>query len=280
MILFADSGSTKTEWILLNGKQEIFRTQTIGLNPFFVNESQIIEAVQASGIPPYFEQINELHFYGAGCSAVDKVAFLETCFQQLFPKATILIFTDIDGAVIATTDQKPGIVCILGTGSTFRIFDGKGIIRKYSSLSYIIGDEGSGTHIAKALLRGVFYQNFSQKIQDAFFKEYPITANDVLEHVYKKTLPNRYLASFVPFCKKYIDEPEIKALVKHSFTDFINQHLVKYEESKQFPIHFVGSVAFHFQDILMEVLADFGMQPGKILQKPLDNIVANYLNTK
>ena len=133
MILIADSGSTKTEWILLNQGQEILRTETIGLNPFFVSPNEIQTVINKSALAPYLDQVEKLNFYGAGCSNDSKKEGLTRSFDTIFNNAEIHIKTDIEGAVMAVSDDRPCIVCILGTGSTFRIFDGKNIIRKYSS---------------------------------------------------------------------------------------------------------------------------------------------------
>jgi glucosamine kinase len=276
MILLADSGSSKTEWILIENNQEIHRTETMGLNPFFVDEGSIRATIEHSSLAPFVKQIQVLHFYGAGCSNEEKVTWLKTVFQKSFVKATIEIFTDIDGAVLACSEGKPAIVCILGTGSTFRIFDGEKIIRKYSSLAYIIGDEGSGTYIAKSLLRGIFYQNFSQDLQNKFFEKYPINSDILLEKVYKQNQANKYLASFVPFCKENISDPSIEALVLNAFEQFYLEHLAKFPESKTYPIHFVGSVAFHFEEQLKKIASKYQFTVGKILQKPLEALSQSY----
>ena len=276
MILVADSGSTKTEWVILDNGKEILRTETIGLNPYFVDEGTIIATIENSDLVPYFKKIHQLDFFGAGCSNEEKRTWLETVFQKCFSKASITIATDIEGAVKATSNGAPCIVCILGTGSTFRVFDGKNIQRKYSSLSYVLGDEGSGTYIAKALLRGVFYKNFSKKLQEAFFKAYPMDSEELLHNVYKVPQANRYLASFVPFCKEHIEDPQIEAIVINAFEQFYLEHLAKLEETSSYPVHFVGSIAFHFKSQLEKVAEKYGFTVGNIMQKPLTSIVKHY----
>lgn len=277
MILLADSGSTKTEWILHDNGSEVLRTETIGLNPFFVDHATIQLAIGDSELAFYLNKVKEVHFYGAGCSNKEKVQTLEDSFKIIFNQAAINIRTDIEGAVLAVADDEPCIVCILGTGSTFRIFDGENIIRKYSSLSYIIGDEGSGTHIAKALLRQVFYQKLPKALEEDFFKDYPINSADLMQKVYNEPQGNRYLASFVPFCKKHIDKTVIEQIVLDSMEEFAMAHLLSLKEIKDSPVHFIGSIAFHFEEQLKQVAAKRGFRVGKIVQKPLSNIIKRFI---
>ena len=272
MILLADSGSTKTEWILLKNGEEVLRTETIGLNPFFVDHATIQLAIGDSELAFYLNKVKEVHFYGAGCSNKEKVKSLADSFKIIFNQAKIDIRTDIEGAVLAVADDEPCVVCILGTGSTFRIFDGKQIERKYSSLSYIIGDEGSGTHIAKALLRQVFYQKLPKSLEEDFFRDYPITSTDLMQKVYNEPQANRYLASFVPFCKKHIDIPIIEQIVLDSLEEFSSAHLMALDEIPESPVHFIGSIAYHFRPQLQKVADKQGFTLGKIVQKPLSNI--------
>lgn len=277
MKLIADSGSTKTEWILLNDLNKVLHTFTIGLNPFHVNEEIIKDTVENSELFNFKDKITSIEFFGAGCSNKEKSLWLKKQFINFFPNADIDIKTDIEAAVLATSKNKPCTVCILGTGSTFRQFDGENIISKYSSLSYILGDEGSGTYIAKSLLRGVFYQNFTQKIIDLFLTEYAIDSSILLEKTYKEALPNRYLASFVPFCKKYIENPEIENIVLYAFDDFYTEHLKKYEFTHQNPVHFVGSIAFHFKEQLEKIAKKNNFEIGEIVKNPLPNLIEKYM---
>ena len=277
MILLADSGSSKTEWILLDGGKEILRTETIGLNPYFVDEGTIRATVEHSPLFKYAKKIKQIEFFGAGCSNEEKQAWLKSVFQLSFQKATVSIYTDIELAVKASAHNEPCIVCIFGTGSTFRIFDGKEIKSKYSSLSYILGDEGSGTYIAKALLRGVFYQNFSPELISAFFKAYPIDSATLLQKTYNEPQANRYLASFVPFCKEHITSPEIEKIVLNAFEQFYFEHLQKLPEIKSYPVHFIGSIALYFEEQLQAIARKHHFTIGRIVQKPLSKVLEQYI---
>lgn len=278
MILLADSGSTKTEWILIDQGKIKLVVETIGLNPYFVSPEAIEKALKGSELAKYFEAVSELHFYGAGCSNEEKCIYLQSELARYFKQAIIHVKTDIEAAVMASADNEPCIVCILGTGSTFRIFDGKNILRKYSSLSYVMGDEGSGTYLAKSLLRGIFYQNFDPALIDKFFAKYPINSETLLQKVYQEERANRYLASFVPFCKENIEHPQIENLVLNGFEQFYLEHLDKYNEYKSYPIHFIGSIAFYFEEQLAKIAMKHQFKVGKIIQKPLAVIAEKMLN--
>lgn len=277
MILIADSGSSKTEWIVLSEGQEILRIETIGLNPYFVDEGTIRATIEHSSLLKYANKIKQIEFFGAGCSNKEKQEWLKSVFQLSFRKAVVSIYTDIELAVKASAHNEPCIVCILGTGSTFRIFDGKEISSKYSSLSYILGDEGSGTYIAKALLRGVFYQNLSQDLRAEFFKAYPIDSATLLQKIYNEPQANRYLASFVPFCKDNIQNPEIEKIVRNAFEQFYLEHLEKLPELKSYPVHFIGSIALYFEDQLRYIARKYKFTIGIIVQKPLSKVIEQYV---
>jgi len=274
MKIYADSGSTKTEWILLINNEIEYRFETIGMNPFFVKEKEIIFEIEKHLKKYNFEKIKELNFYGAGCSTFEKIEWLKRIFSTLFVNATINIKTDIEGAVLATSKKgEKSITSILGTGSAFRIFDGKNIIKKYSSLGYIIGDEGSGTHISKALLRRIMYQQLNYKLEKAFFEYFNTTREEIIENIYSKPFPNRYLAKFTKFCNKNIENEIIEKIVLDSFYSFFKNHISNIENYKNYKLHFIGSIAYYFQDQLKNVANEYDCDFGIVLQKPLQSLI-------
>lgn len=273
MILIADSGSTKTDWLLMEADgRDIVECSTIGMNPFFTNADDIYKAIADSEIEQYTSKVSEVYFYGAGCSNTDKTDFLQSIFRKIFTNADIEVKTDIDGAVIALSNKQPCIVCILGTGSTFRIFDGQNIISKYSSMGYIVGDEGSGTYISKSLLKHVFYKMLNPELEKAFFEYFKLTRNEIISNIYEKPFPNRFLASFVPFCHEYLHEPVIENIVLKCLNDFFDLHITRLSESKTYPIHFIGSIAYYFEHQLKRTAQKHSITLGTIERKPLHAI--------
>lgn len=270
MKLIADSGGTKTSWLLLAGENILQEFETIGMNPFFVSEDEIIDTLKEKLRPDVIPNLKQVHFFGAGCSNPEKVEWLEDVFKKAIPNASIQVKTDIEGAVLSvTTLGEKSIVSILGTGSSFRIFDGENIYKKYSSLGFIVGDEGSGTHIAKALLRKIVYGQCSEFIQFDFYQYFNTNFDEIIENIYSKPFPNRYLAQFTTFCSRHIATPEIEQIVLDSFEENIKTHILNIPNAEEYKLHFIGSIAFYFKPQLEKIIAKHNLQLGNIVQKPI-----------
>lgn len=273
MKLIADSGSTKTSWLLLAGENTLQEFETKGMNPFFITEDEIINALEENLRPDVIPNIKHVHFFGAGCSSQEKAEWMEEIIQKAIPNAEIQIKTDIEGAVHSVSNfGEKSIVSILGTGSSFRIYDGENIIKKYSSLGYIIGDEGSGTHIAKALLRKIMYGQCSEFIQFDFYDYFNTNRDKIIETVYTKAFPNKYLANFASFCSRHIATPEIEQIVLDSIEENIKTHILNIPEAQNFTLHFVGSIAFYFKPQLEKVLNKYNLKIGTVVQKPIHRL--------
>ncbi len=270
MKLYADSGSTKTEWILVENKKNVHQFETIGMNPFFVKEEDIYPTLDEKLTNYLFKDINEINFFGAGCSTKSKAKWLKSIFSKIFSNAKIKVHTDIELAVLASTKKgEKSIVSILGTGSSFRIFNGKKVKKKYSSLGYILGDEGSGTHIAKELLRKIYYFQLSDYIYDLFFDKYKLKRDEIIENIYSKPFPNRFLAQFATFCNDNIEDEEIEQIVLDSFYSFFENHISNVKNFQNYQLQFVGSIAFYFKEQLHQIADEFDCEIDLIIQKPL-----------
>lgn len=273
MFVVTDSGSTKADWIFCtpNGPQSL--VQTMGLNPFF-HPAEMVEQVLQRDLAPQADlnQVEALYFYGAGCSDTKRVSIMTEGLRRVFPNAAIHVEHDLLAAARATCGHHAGIACILGTGSNSCLYDGSEIVDNITSLGYLVGDEGSGSHLGKYLIRGFFYREMPTHIADAFRVEFASDKTFVLDQIYGAT-PNVYLASLATFAHKHLDEPYIRELAMASFRTFISRHIFKYADHKELPIHFIGSIAYHFGDLLHEVLKEFQCTPGVILRKPIDRLV-------
>ncbi len=275
MILLADSGSTKTDWLLLNNDgNELAKERTIGLNPYHITNNKLEEVFNTSFFKKYSSQINKLYFYGAGCSNELMISEFKTKLSSYINIENINVYSDIEGAVLASTShyEEDSIVSILGTGSTFRLYENNKIVKVYSSLGYILGDEGSGCYIGKNLLRGIFYKNLSKNIRAAFYETYKLNHETLMHQIYKENLRNKYIASFVPFCKKHIKNVEIEALIKDSFQSFFDSHLNKFLSKKNYLLHFVGGISAHFETQLRAIAKSNNARIGEIIDKPLPYI--------
>ncbi|MGB1205542.1 MAG: hypothetical protein ACPG5B_07850 [Chitinophagales bacterium] len=282
MLLLADSGSSKTAWALLdiNKKTIVTKCETIGFNPFHHSETEILEAIkQNNQLILYANHITNIHYFGAGCSSLERCEQMKNILQKFFFQAKIYVKSDLWAAVLATCGRQKGIVCILGTGSNACFFDGKNITQHTPALGYILGDEGSGSYLGKQLLASFLYKKLPANLQMLFEKKYNLHKENVLNEVYNGTNPKKYLAHFTHFLDENKENNYIKKLIINSFTHFLDIHIKFYlQNSKLLPVHFIGSIAYHFQDILVEVLQENNIQAGKILKQPLDELIEHYLN--
>ncbi len=272
-ILIADSGSTKTEWVLLNGKKEI-KASCQGLSPYFLNAEKISDIIAAKVVGKYSDQMpKEVYFYGTGCSTTVNKALLKKALQENFPDAKITVDHDLMAAARALCGNEKGIACILGTGSNSCYFNGKTIGKNNPGLGYVLGDEGAGSYLGKKVLQYYLYQTFDPELMERFDATYHTTSGEILDAVYKKATPNAYMASFAMFLAENRGHFMIENILEDSFHDFFHYHVYKYAQSWTSPIHFVGSIAHHFSDILQQVCLSHHMVPGRILKSPMQGLI-------
>lgn len=283
MILIADGGSTKADWIALNDdKKELFRVRTLGLNPAVVSESEL-----SNRITNMFELINvkdsvkEIHFYGAGCGTPKPVAILKNVMQSIFTNAEVLISEDMLAAVYASAKFEPAIVCILGTGSNSCYFDGKEMHIEVASLGYSLMDEASGNYFGKLLIRDYYYKKMPKRIAEEFEKQYDLEADTIKFNLYRQPNPNMYLATFAKFMFDFKDDKYIKKIIKKGFQEFFKYRVLPYHPTKETPIYFIGSIAFYFREILDKIAKKNDLEVADVIQRPIDNLInfhRNHLN--
>ena len=272
-ILIADSGSTKTDWILTTAENSILEVETMGINPVRDSRDAIFDIIKNQLFPllPPKHQVCQIHFYGAGCIDPYKKN-VEEILADVFGSTTeITVESDLLGAARALCGNQAGIACILGTGSNSCLYDGKKIVSNTSPLGYILGDEGSGAFLGKTLVGNILKKIFSQKIQDRFFEKYNLTPSIIINKVYRESMPNRFLASLVPFLAEHREEPEIHDMLVWAFRQFFARNVKAYGHPEM-EINCVGSIAFHFENEITDAAAKEGLKMGKILQKPARDI--------
>ncbi|MGB4776261.1 MAG: N-acetylglucosamine kinase [Daejeonella sp.] len=272
MILIADSGSSKADWVLSTSARKIeFRTS--GINPFFVSEKDIIKVFHnTSEIQPYLNLVKEIYFFGSGCSSPDRRELISNALSKVFKNAFISVENDLTGSVYATCGSSAGLSCILGTGSNITYFDGVKITNGKHGLGYILGDEGSGTYFGRKLITSFLYGTMPDDLQLVFDKTYGINKEIIIKEVYQKPAPNSYLASFAKFMSNHKEHPFIQNLLRQGFEEFVTTDIMSYSNYKNHTCHFVGSIAFHFQDVLKEVCLKYEVSVGKILKHPIEEL--------
>lgn len=280
-ILLADSGSTKTSWRAWQGEDPPLCIETAGINPVLMDTETIVGLLDGQLLSPSapadgdrnaLADVREIHFYGAGCLPTT-VPTVEKALEQTFPAAEIHVCSDLLGAARALCGHSEGIACILGTGSNSCLYDGRQICAHTPPLGYILGDEGSGAALGKRLLGDLLKGLLPKAVSNAFTDRYRLTAGQIIEQVYRRPLPNRYLAGFTYFMAEHRREPEMHRLLTESFESFFRRNLVAYARP-DLPVHMTGSVAHVFADEIKEAARATGFTTGRIIPSPVEGMIA------
>lgn len=278
-ILLADSGATKCEWCLAETKKRTKTVFTQGISPYFLSTPQI-ETIIRTELLPNFKKvppIEAVYYYGTGCSNPENVKIVKKAITNLFPGSEVQVSTDLMGAARALCGDEKGIACILGTGSNSCYYNGKKITKNSPGLGYVLGDEGSGAYLGRKVLQYFLYNTFDEELRYKFDAKYATTNVEILENVYKKPLPNRYLASFTLFLAENRGHYMIENIIEDGLNDFFFNHLCKYTESWTMPIHFVGGVSFAFSDVIKELCHSYEFEMGTILKNPMDGLIQYHI---
>ena len=275
MILIADSGSTKTDRCVVENGQPIQQISTKGINPFFQSEEEISNEIATSLLPQLkTNALDAVYFYGAGCGFPDKIAMVHRAItKHLQIKREVEVNTDMLAVAHGLCQHEAGIACIMGTGSNSCYYDGKQIVSNVSPLGFILGDEGSGAVLGKLLVGDILKNQMTPELKEKFLKQFSLTPADIIDRVYRKPFPNRFLASLSPFLAQNIDEPCIHALVLGSFKSFLKRNVMQYENFRNSKVHFIGSVAFYYKTILAEAAQEMNIQLGTIIKSPMEGLI-------
>jgi len=272
--LIADSGATKAEWCLIHqGKKKALFTQ--GISPYFLDQEQIRTLLEKELLPKLRKVVPDaIYYYGTGCANKTNAAMISRALKQLFPKTKTEVTHDLMAAARALCGRQKGVACILGTGSNSCYYNGKRIIKNSPGLGYVLGDEGSGAYLGKKVIQYYLYQTFDEDLRARFDAKYLTHTQEILENVYKKPLPNRYLASFALFLAENRGHYMIENIIEDGLNDFFFNHLLRYPESRRYPVHFTGGVAFGFKDVLQQLCESYGFQLGRVLKNPMPGLIA------
>lgn len=274
--LIADAGSTKVEWAMLdNTGAPTERFVEEGLNSLLASTEEVEAAFTSvnkrlgEGIIP-----EEIHFYGAGCATSEICTKIEEALGKIWPGAEVHASSDLLGAARALFGRSAGIACILGTGSNSCLYNGKEIETNVPSLGYILGDEGSGAALGKRLVADAFKRHLPEVVREKFLAAYGLSLGDILEKVYRRGAPNKFLASLVPFLKENLWNPYVYSLVHQELTHFVKRNIAMYSGAHSLPVSFIGSIAYHFSDILRDAVATEGYRVEQITKSPMEGLIA------
>ena len=273
IILIADSGSTKTDWVLCENGHVISRVKTQGLNPtiqtsddiFAVLEAELVDAIDTTAP-------QEIFFYGAGCAYENANNRMRCALESVFTTKKINISSDLLAAARALCGHEEGIACILGTGSNSCLYNGKEIVENTPSLGYILGDEGSGAHLGRQLVSDCIKKQLKKEIRDKFMQQYNLDVASILERVYHTPLPNRWLASLTPFIQENRKDADMHAMITSCFTQFFKRNVMVYRHS-WLPIHIIGGLGINFTEEIKEAAESLGLSIGNIVESPMEGLI-------
>ena len=277
MILIADSGSTKTEWKVIKNGIPLDSIFSSGINPFFLSGEEIFRLLKKELKDISSSSFRHVYFYGTGCNSKAKENIVKEAISRFISPGEIFIGSDLLAAARSLCLDQHGIACIIGTGSNSCYYNGSEIISNVAPLGYILGDEAGAAVIGRKLISGVLKKQYPQEIIDIFFDTYKITPAEILENVYMKPFPNRFLGQFAKFISLNIQIPELQEIIISCFEDFIKRNILQYPESGFLPIHFTGSIAFYFRSFLEALLIDKNLKPGIVTLSPMENLINYHL---
>jgi N-acetylmuramic acid 6-phosphate etherase len=140
-------------------------------------------------------------------------------------------------------------------------------------MGYSLGDEGGGADIGKRLVNALHKRSISEQTREAILAEGGLSISEILENVYNRPHANRYLASLALIAAKHRDNQEIRKIVSAAFEDFFEKNISRYSEYDSLEIGFAGSVAYHFREILDEVLEKHQLKTGRVIAAPIEGLV-------
>lgn len=274
MILIADSGSTKTDWRVIDATNELEQLYTVGFNPMYQEADEIYSTLAETLLPKLIHKTpTEIHYYGAGCSSPERNKRIEDALSRLFPGAPVYVDHDLLAAARAACGQEPGIACIAGTGSNTCLYDGNAVIDNVPSLGFLLGDEGSGAYMGKLLISAYLYRELPEELGQSLKNRYNLTKNGILNEVYDSQVPSRYMATFAKFMHEKRKNPVIHAMIYENFSLLFERHICKYEGFPHLPVNFIGSIAYHFSDELKQVAKKYGATIKRIISSPSEGLI-------
>mgnify|MGYP006273056507 CR=1 FL=1 len=278
MILIADSGSTSTQWSLLTAG-DVQTYQTMGLNPFFNTPAMVEEEIgRHPEIWSYRTKVREVFFYGSGCGSEKNKRLMTGALENTFPQASVTVDSDLLGAARGLFHQKKGVACILGTGSNSGLYNGRSIVRTTPALGYILGDEGSGNHLGRELLKAYMHQELPKTLRKKFRTQHSQAPTALLDELYNHPYPNRFLAGFSPFLSRNMNDPYIEKLVQRSFDQFFQLLEKHYPADMLQEIRITGSVGWAFKNLLQDCSSRRGIKITRIESSPMKGLVEYHKN--
>ena len=280
MIAVVYSGSRFADWKLSDKGEVVANFKTPGINPFFSDEKAITQLLNKTNELIYHaEEIKRIYFYGAGAFSRKRQQIIEGAFVKFFRYGKVNVDHDLKAAAIATCQDQPGIVGILGSGSNVAYFNGKKIKENNFGLGYILGDEGSANWMGRVLLRDLLTGRLPKKFEQSFYQKYTLDKKQILDKVYKQPYPALFLSSFADFLLDHQKEEYVKRMVLTGFETYFETYILPV--AKQYPgspLHFAGTISAGFETWLREVAEKYGFNIVSVVREPIYNVLDYYSN--
>lgn len=281
MIIVADSGSMKCDWAVVARDGRVVKEfKTMGFHPLF-HSSTLIEKIlgHMSEFKTIASQIEEVYFYGPGNEIPQRARIIETAMRNIFSNAeTVEVTDDITASAYASYKDEPVIACILGTSSHACTYDGKEVVLARPPLGFILGSEGSGSYFGKKIIRDFFYNRLPEDLHQAFSERYSLNVEEFTDRLYRDPQAHVYVASFMQFVCDNREHPYIQQISEKGFRKFIENQIVKFDNAESMPIHFLGSVAYFFQEQIKTLCEEYNLKPKTFNRKPVVNLLNYHTN--
>ena len=276
MLLIADSGSTKCDWVLFeNSINKPIKIRTKGLNPSILKKEALQKIIfENVNLSTFKNEITSIYFYGAGCNTSSASQLMENIFLEYFPNVKKIVAKEDTMAAVKATTNKAAVVCILGTGSNCCFYDGNKITLKIPAMGYLLMDEASGNYFGKEILKSYYYNQMAKSLKTSFEKEFSLNESEVIKELYQSETPNKYLAEFAVFLFQNKENALMDKIIKKGIAEFIDNHILPYrKELKTVPLYFVGSIAYYAQDYINLALKERGLKASRFVKRPIDNLI-------
>lgn len=277
-LLIADAGATKTDWKAVNLNNDDSRSVASysgkGFNPLHLSEEEIVEILSPvrAALGGVFD---EIRFYGAGLGTLTMQKKMRSCLAYTFQCTDIDAQGDMLGAARALLGDRPGIACIMGTGSNSCHYDGTVIDFQPPSLGYILDDEGGGVAFGRRLLADIYKEVLPEEIRNRFEEKYNLGYQDLIENLYRRPAPNRWIAQFTHFLTENQEHPSISNLIDSQIRRFLDREFIRYPKNVLHDegVSFAGSMAYIFKDRIETVFKEKGWRLGRIVRRPILELI-------
>lgn len=278
MILIAESGSTKTQWCLVDSDRLEDLVNTPGVNPFNLTSTEIESIMRPVSVGVDIYKLKKIYFFGAGCSTAKNKEKIKSALVNIFKCRNIEVDTDLKAACLALAGDEPGLIGLIGTGSNSCIWNGRAITEHVPSLGYVLGDEGGGVSIGRQLVADYLKKQMPSHLRKKFGEKYDVDTEFVLERVYQMQMPNRYLAGYAPFAEENIEDEYCRLIVFNQFKNYIERNILLYPEASKYPLYFCGSIAYCHRDILEEICKYHQLKIMKVVKEPINDLSIYFKN--